>query len=105
MSKEIMPLGGIGIGAKSGIGTAASAVKTAATGGADAFGDLVSKMVDSVEQSQGAANTAVVNMVDGSGEVHDAMIALQQAEMQLQLTVQVRNKFVAAYQDVMRMPI
>jgi flagellar hook-basal body complex protein FliE len=33
------------------------------------------------------------------------MIALQRAEMALQLTVQVRNKVVQAYQDIMRMPI
>jgi flagellar hook-basal body complex protein FliE len=37
--------------------------------------------------------------------VHDAMIALQRAEMTLQLTVQIRNKLVNAYQDIMRMPI
>ena len=35
----------------------------------------------------------------------DAMIALQRAEMTLQLTVQIRNKLVQAYQDVMRMPV
>ena len=44
-------------------------------------------------------------MVENNGEVHDAMIALQRAEMSLQLTVQIRNKLVQAYQDIMRMPI
>ena len=44
-------------------------------------------------------------MVDKTGDVHDAMIALQRAEMALQLTVQIRNKLVQAYQDIMRMPI
>jgi flagellar hook-basal body complex protein FliE len=33
------------------------------------------------------------------------MIALQRADVMLQLTVQIRNKLVSAYQDVMRMPI
>jgi flagellar hook-basal body complex protein FliE len=33
------------------------------------------------------------------------MIAMQRAEMSLQLTIQVRNKLVQAYQDIMRMPI
>ena len=51
------------------------------------------------------ANVAVTNMVDKSGDVHEAMIALQRAEMTLQLTVQVRNKLVQAYNDIMRMPI
>jgi hypothetical protein len=33
-------------------------------------------------------------MLDGTGGVHDAMIALQRAELTLQLTVQMRNKLV-----------
>jgi flagellar hook-basal body complex protein FliE len=33
------------------------------------------------------------------------MMALQKAEMSLELTVRVRNKLVAAYNDIMRMPI
>ncbi len=44
-------------------------------------------------------------MLDGSGDVHEAMIALQQAETNLELTVQMRNKIVQAYQDIMRMPV
>ena len=44
-------------------------------------------------------------MVQGTGDVYEAMIALQRAETTLQLTVQIRNKLVQAYQDVMRMPI
>jgi flagellar hook-basal body complex protein FliE len=44
-------------------------------------------------------------MLNKTGEVHDAMIALHHAETALQLTVQIRNKLVQAYQEVMRMPI
>ena len=51
------------------------------------------------------ANVAVNGMLDKSVDVHDAMIALQRAEMSLQLAVQIRNKLVQAYQDIMRMPV
>ena len=44
-------------------------------------------------------------MLDGTGDVHDAMIALQRADMTLQFSVQVRNKLVQAYQEIMRMPV
>ena len=71
----------------------------------NAFADSLSKLIDGVEGTQADANTAITNMVEGNGEVHDAMIALQRAEMSLQLTIQIRNKFVQAYQDIMRMPI
>jgi len=69
------------------------------------FGDSLAKLVNSVETSDQAANNAVQGMLDGTGDVHDAMIALQRAELTLQLTVQVRNKLVQAYQDIMRMPV
>jgi len=44
-------------------------------------------------------------MLSGQGDIHSALIALQHADTTFQLTVQVRNKLVQAYQDVMRMPI
>ena len=69
------------------------------------FGEALAKMVSSTEQSGEVANEAVGNMLDGTGDVHDAMIALQRAELSLQLTVQVRNKLVQAYQEIMRMPV
>jgi flagellar hook-basal body complex protein FliE len=99
------------------IGSIASSVTTpvapAAAGGASnpsssapaSFGDALTKMVNSVETSESTANTAVQGMLDGTGDVHDAMIALQRAELTLQLTVQMRNKLVQAYQDIMRMPV
>jgi flagellar hook-basal body complex protein FliE len=90
-------------------------IATTATGGpkpapaavADgkSFGESLMSLVESVEQNGAEANSAVSNMLDKSGDVHDAMIALQRAEMSLQLTVQIRNKLVSAYQDIMRMPI
>ncbi len=72
---------------------------------AGGVGDAFSRLISSVDDSARSANAAVDRMLDGTGEVHDAMIALQRAELTLQLTVQVRNKFVQAYQDIMRMPV
>ncbi|MEP7117306.1 MAG: flagellar hook-basal body complex protein FliE [Acidobacteriota bacterium] len=69
------------------------------------FGNSLSKLLESVESTAKDANQAVSAMTDGTGDVHTAMIALQRSEVQMQLTVQVRNKLVAAYQDLMRMPI
>ena len=86
----------------SAIGGAAPAAKPAAGG---AFGESLGKLIDSADQSSREANNAVASMLGGTGDVHDAMIALQRAELSLQLTVQVRNKVVQAYQDIMRMPV
>lgn len=69
------------------------------------FGDALGKLIAGVDQASDAANTAIADMLDRKGEVHDAMIAMNKAEIALQLTVQVRNKIVQAYHDVMHMPI
>jgi len=83
-------------------GAVAKAASSAASPG---FGDVLQQLVQSVDRSAGEANTAVSDMLGGSGDVHDAMIALQRAETSLELTIQVRNKLVQAYQDIMRMPV
>ena len=83
--------------------TGATAVTGA--GAASGFGSTLEKMLKSVDATAGEANTAVADMVEGKGDVHDAMIALNRAETTLQLTVQVRNKLVQAYQEIMRMPV
>jgi flagellar hook-basal body complex protein FliE len=83
-------------------GAAPKAVASAASPG---FGDVLQQLVQSVDKSAGEANTAVSDMLGGSGDVHDAMIALQRAETSLELTIQVRNKLVQAYQEIMRMPV
>jgi flagellar hook-basal body complex protein FliE len=72
---------------------------------ASGFGHALNSLIESADESSKAANVAVGNMLEGTGDVHDAMIALQRAELSLQLTVQVRNKLVQAYQDIMRMPV
>ena len=100
-----MPIDVIPGGASGAIATVGRVAKAAAAPGAGAFAESLQKMLGQVEQNAGAANTAVGNMLDKTGDVHDAMIALQRAEMSLELTVQVRNKLVQAYQDIMRMPV
>ena len=85
--------------------TSASTGSTSAAQGGGSFADALKGLVDSVDENASQANEAVVGMLNKTGDVHDAMIALQRAEMSLQLTVQIRNKIVQAYQDIMRMPV
>jgi flagellar hook-basal body complex protein FliE len=74
------------------------------SGGAfqSAFSDAVSK----VESFQQNAATSMNNFLSGEGEeLHHVAIASQQAELSFQLFMQVRNKIVAAYQQVMQMQV
>ena len=77
----------------------------AAQGAGASLTDSLKSLIDSVDSTADQANTAVNNMVAGTGDVHSAMIALQRSEQMLELTVQVRNKLVTAYQDVMNIQV
>jgi flagellar hook-basal body complex protein FliE len=74
------------------------------TGNVD-FGGTLRTLIASVDSSSSDANAAIGRMLDGTGDVHEAVIAMQKADTELQLTVQIRNKLVQAYQDIMRMPV
>jgi flagellar hook-basal body complex protein FliE len=97
------------LGTTTGAGRTALArgARVAATGGADAgaFAEKLGQLVEHVEETAADANTAVTGMLDKSVDVHEAMLALTKAEQTFQLTVQIRNKLVQAYQDIMRMPV
>jgi flagellar hook-basal body complex protein FliE len=97
----IAPVDGTGMSGKAGMMTPGMP-----TGDANGtFANSLERLVSAVETSGTQANEAVVSMTDGTGDVHDAMIALQRADLTLQLTVQIRNKLVNAYQEIMRMPV
>ena len=88
----------------SGAGAAGGAA-AAPQGAAGSGGSVFERLLDAVNDSAGAANEATSRMVDGTGDVHEAMIALQQADLALQFAVQIRNKLVQAYQEISRMPV
>ena len=81
--------------------------KTSATGGVDGFNfaDTLGKALESFEAKNQEANVAVTGMLNQTVDVHEAMIALHEAEESLELTLAIRNKFVQAYQEIMRMGI
>jgi flagellar hook-basal body complex protein FliE len=76
-----------------------------ASGASAGFSEALGDLLGAVDGTTTEANEAVSRMLNGTGDVHEAMIALQKADVMLQLAVQVRNKLVQAYQEVMRMPV
>ena len=77
---------------------------TGASGAAAPFGDLLKSAVSGIDGLEQQASTAVEGLLRGTGvDVHDAMIATQKADMSFELALAVRNKAVAAYQQVMGM--
>jgi len=72
----------------------------------DSFGSVLGKLVSDVNQKQTAANAAVDGLQSGSGvPLHQAVIAMEEANVSFQLMVEVRNKLLDSYQELMRMQI
>ncbi len=70
------------------------------------FGDALLKSISEVNQSQINADKAAEQIAAGDTKnLHEAMIKLEEADISLRLMVQVRNKAVEAYQEIMRMQV
>ena len=67
---------------------------------------MFEKAVNTVEGFQASANSAVENFLNGNNEdVHTTVLATQRADLSFELFMQVRNKVVSAYQELMRMQV
>jgi flagellar hook-basal body complex protein FliE len=68
---------------------------------AGSFGDTLRDAVSQVDGASLEARYKVSNLVESGGtDVHDAMIAVEKADLSFQLMLQVRNKVVQAYQQI-----
>ena len=83
-----------------------AADNTPAAGGAD-FAQILQSSIDKVNQTQQGANQMAEKLAAGdtSQNLHEVMIALQSASVSFQEMVQVRNKLVTAYQNVMNIQV
>ena len=70
------------------------------------FTNVLSQMVGDVNGKQVAAGDAVTGLLGGGNvSLHQAMIAMEEANVSFQLMVQVRNKLLESYQELMRMQV
>jgi len=71
-----------------------------------AFGDMLKQAVAEINQLQNNADKAITGVQLGqSGSIHEAMIALEKADISFRAMMQVRNKILDAYQEIMRMQV
>ncbi len=85
---------------------ATNTANAVAAGGSSAvpFADVLQEMATQTAALDQQASAAVGGVMDGSGvEIHDAMIAVQKSNMAFELALQVRNKAVGAYQQMLSM--
>ncbi len=86
-------------------GEAPAAGAAAPAGGGGSFGALLQQVAQGALEAGHGADAAARASLGGQGGVTDVVVAVSRAELALQTAVAVRDRVVAAYQDVMRMPI
>ena len=70
------------------------------------FGSVIEKMVSGVEQREAGAQAITRSVLLGDNpNLHQSVIAMQEASVAFSLMVQVRNKLVDSYQELMRMQV
>jgi len=71
------------------------------------FGDLLKTSLSSVNETQQLSAALKTNFEAGTGDASlaEVMIASQKADLSFRAVTEVRNKLVAAYQDIMNMPV
>jgi flagellar hook-basal body complex protein FliE len=70
------------------------------------FGGILKDQISNINQLQNDANQAQQTYATGGNiELHTVMLAAEKADLSLQLAMQVRNKLVAAYQEMTHMTI
>ena len=93
------------IGAISAVSSSANELSVSQSSEAN-FSDLLVNKLDSVNENIQAAEVVLEKLARGEDiAVHEAMIAMQKAKINLSVLVEARNKVLEAYQEVLRMQI
>ncbi|MGY2127643.1 flagellar hook-basal body complex protein FliE [Blastococcus sp. SYSU DS0617] len=106
------PIGAIpGIGAALGAGGVAgidpaAAVNAPGAAGGDAFSSILASSFDQLSATQVKADGLAAQAATGElKDVHDYMIARNEASLATEMVVSVKNAAVSAFNEIMRMPI
>ena len=97
VQSNLKALGGVGVPGSS------DTKKIGAQEDGTSFADTLTESLDKVNDLQKEADVAIEDFATGkTRNIHETMIAVNKADLAFRLTMQVRNKIVEAYQEVMR---
>ena len=70
------------------------------------FSNILEKTINDVNNSQLVSNDKIDKFIKGEDvSVHEVMVAMQEAQMSMQLLVEARNKVIEAYQELNRLSL
>lgn len=76
----------------------------AGSGGVD-FGSLVTQALDATAKAGAGADKQMANVSSGRSDVVDVVTAVAESEAAIETLVAVRDRMIAAYEEIMRMPV
>ena|ERR1700722_5982935 len=83
-----------------------AAASVSATQSGSSFQNLLGNFVGEVNDKQNAASDAVSGLLSGKNvSLHQAMISSEEASVSFSMMVEVRNKLLDSYQELMRMQV
>ena len=101
-----------GISAISGVNNIATSNNLLKTSNAESikkessFSDVIKSAIDKVNDMQVDSNNKVKSLIKGGDvSMHDVMVSAQEAQMSMQLMIEVRNKVYEAYQELNRVQL
>jgi len=90
----------------SGIGSTSGTAGTQATQGGESFASVLASSLDQLQGAQSTADNLAVQAATGDlKDVHDYMIAANEASLATEMVVTIKNKAVEAFNEIMRMPV
>ncbi len=69
------------------------------------FFKILKEAIEEVDKLQLEADEAIKELMVGKGDLTSTVLALEKADISFRLMMQIRNKLIRAYEEVMKMPI
>jgi len=80
--------------------------KAEGSGSGEGFGQVLRDAINTTNDLQKQSNQEIEKLMTGeTQDLHETMIAVQKADLSFQMMMQVRNKLLQAYQEIMRMQV
>ncbi|EAT15802.1 flagellar hook-basal body complex protein FliE [Desulfuromonas acetoxidans] len=70
------------------------------------FADMLTEAIDQTNKAQLDADSAVTDLVTGKADnLHEVMLSMEEADVSMRMLVQIRNKVVDAYKEIIQMQV
>jgi len=67
------------------------------------FGTVIKGAMEKVDRLEKEADRSIMDLFQGKASIHETMIALQKADMSMQLLLNIRNRVIESYREIMHM--